>query len=117
MGLWNWLTRLFGQPSAPAVRAAIPWYRVRFRGTGIDLDVTPPGPPAWAAQIDYKDIRCVCFKTGDGLLSDEVYLFTSHGEESYLIPVDADGGAELMPKLVEQELFPPRPADQGVRHS
>ncbi|MEO6061844.1 MAG: hypothetical protein ABIQ99_07905 [Thermoflexales bacterium] len=41
------------------------------------------------------------------LTSDDLYVFTSRREESYLIPTDADGGSALVGELIRRGLFPP----------
>ena len=37
--------------------------------------------------------------------TDELYIFTSKREESYLIPIEADGALELWNEIIERELF------------
>ena len=52
-----------------------------------------------------SDIIRICFQIGDFLQTDELYIFTSEREASYLIPIDADGGSELWGEIIERDFF------------
>ena len=80
------------------------WYRVRVTDAGIALDVAPPRREAWHADILWGDIIRVCFRA-EPLLSDGLYLFTKHRPESYAVPVEAEGGSDLVEQLLKRKLF------------
>ncbi len=81
------------------------WYRVRVSALGIHLEVSPPNRPAWQADILWSDIVRVCLAAEDGLISDAWYFFTKHRPESYVVPVEADGGEVLLEELLKRKLF------------
>jgi hypothetical protein len=82
------------------------WYHVRYDEDAVHRDVAPANRAPWSDRFDWVDVVRVCFMTGDGLTSDELYVFTSRREESYLIPTDADGGSALVGELIHRGLFP-----------
>ena len=48
----------------------------------------------------------MCFNPGaEYFETDELYIFTNKREESYLIPLEADGGLELWDEIIQRELF------------
>ena len=81
------------------------WYKVYLNGETITIDVRPPGGEAWSVEINWSDIERICYKTADFLESDEIYLFVKGREESYLIPIEADGGTNLWFDIIERKLF------------
>lgn len=88
------------------------WYAVDFDDEHIRLDVRPPGREPWEAEIGWADIVRVCFKAEDLFLSDGLYLFVRQRPESYAIPLEALGGAELWGAIVQRGLFD---ADLAIR--
>jgi hypothetical protein len=81
------------------------WYIVRFDETLVSLQVNPPHGTSWSEEIPWKQIIRVCFKTGDWLESDEIYLFTAQRPESYIIPTEANGGQEVWFEILKRNLF------------
>jgi len=81
------------------------WYNVTFNGTYIYRDVRPPGGVAWKDHFEWNDIIRVCFQTGDLYSSDELYIFETGRKESYLIPMEADGGLELWGEIIDRGFF------------
>ena len=81
------------------------WYHVSFDGNYVFRKVNPPNGENWKDQLLWKDIIRVCFKPGDLFTSDELYLFTDKRPESYVIPIEADGGSQLWNEIIERELF------------
>jgi hypothetical protein len=81
------------------------WFLVRFDNAFITLEVSLPNLPAWTAQIEWKHINRVCFKSGDLYNADEIYIFTDERLESYLIPTEANGGSDLWREILERKLF------------
>ena len=82
------------------------WYRVSFDETHVYRNVAPPGREAWADASEWARIIRVCFKAGDFLDPDELYLFTDERPDSYLIPTTADGGRELFDEIIRRQLLP-----------
>ncbi len=81
------------------------WYQITFDDKNIYLDVHPAKKEGWTAQIQWADIIRVCFKPGDYISSDEIYIFTNQRPESYLIPTEASGGFELLMEIIRKGLF------------
>ena len=81
------------------------WYHVSFDVNYVFREVNPPNGENWKDQLVWKDIIRVCFKPGDLFTSDELYIFTDQRPESYVIPIEADGGFQLWNEIIERELF------------
>ena len=82
------------------------WYHVKFDETTVYRKVHPPGREEWSDQLEWVDIIRICFKPGDVFTPDEIYIFTNKRPESYLIPIEADGGLELWHEIIHRNLFP-----------
>lgn len=89
----------------PASPTLADWFKTSFDDRWITLDVCPPGNDPWQARIEWARIIRVCFKTGDLLESDDIYIFTDERPESYLIPTEAAGGLDLWNEMVRRGLF------------
>jgi hypothetical protein len=83
------------------------WYRVRFDDRAVYREAAPPGRDVWADEFAWADLVRVGFKTASLFESDELFFFTSKRAESYLIPVDARGGKELVDEVIRRGLIPP----------
>ena len=82
------------------------WYHVTFDDKSIYRDVKPPNSESWNDRLYWKDIVRVCFNPETEYFeTDELYIFTSKREESYLIPIEADGGVELWNELIEKKFY------------
>jgi hypothetical protein len=81
------------------------WFRVSFNEIEIKINVEPPGREPWKNSIDWERIIRVCFRNGDLMSSDEIYIFTDERPESWLIPTEANGGIELWHEILERDLF------------
>jgi hypothetical protein len=81
------------------------WFSVRFDADGITLQVNPPDADVWQAAIAWERIIRVCFEAGDWFESDSVYIFTDERPESYVVPVEADGGQALWFEILDRKLF------------
>jgi hypothetical protein len=81
------------------------WYHVSFNHEYIYRKVYPPGRQEWNDKLRWDNIIRVCYKLGDYLIPDELYLFTNKREESYLIPFEADGAQKLWGEILEKKLF------------
>ena len=83
----------------------IAWFKVKHDDSAVSLEVAPPGQARWTAQFQWSDIVRVCFEASDLFTSDGIYIFTSARPESYVIPIEAEGGAELWNELIHRQLF------------
>jgi len=81
------------------------WFKVIFDDKSVLIDVVPPNREKWSAHFDWDDVIRICFKIGDLFTSDELYIFTNTRPESYLIPIEANGGLELWNEIVSRGLF------------
>jgi hypothetical protein len=90
------------------------WYAVSFDDSAIVLQVSPPNGIAWEETIAWEQIIQVCFKTGDWMESDEIYLFMDEQPESYVIPTEAAGGRALWSEIVARQLFDAEMAIQAA---
>ncbi len=74
------------------------------------LDVAPPNNDPWKTEIQWADIVRVCFEATDLYSSDTIYIFVRGRENSYPVPVDGAGGAELWDEIINRGLFDPQKA-------
>ncbi|MHA2118035.1 MAG: hypothetical protein ACW98J_03870 [Candidatus Thorarchaeota archaeon] len=81
------------------------WFHVTFDEKFIGIHINPPEREESRARIKWDEIMRVCFRPADFLGSDEILIFVEGKEESYLIPVEADGGFELWDQIIDRELF------------
>ncbi len=78
-----------------------------FRAAKEELEVTPPRKASWKDVFSWSSVRRVCFKCEGLTASDGIYVFTSQRPESYAIPTEARGGAELWAEILRRGLFDP----------
>ncbi len=90
------------------------WYLVEWDETAITRKVSPPGKDAWSDQLPWSEITRVCFEVNDVYASDCIYLFIQRREESFAIPTEAKGGAELWSEIIRRGLFEAKLATQVV---
>ena len=81
------------------------WFHVKFDDETIYIHVHAPGREEVRTSLKWSEIIRVCFKAGDFLDSDEIYIFVSSRPESYLIPTWADGGSKLWEEIIGRNLF------------
>ena len=81
------------------------WYHVSFDDEFIYRNVNPPDRQGWSDKLRWEDIIRICYQPGDFLEPDELYIFTNEREESYLIPLEAEGVSELWGEIIERNLF------------
>lgn len=81
------------------------WYQITFDHKTIYLSIHPSEQKAQKIGVEWATIERVCFKPGDYIESDEIYIFTTQREESYLIPVEAAGGQALWMEIIRRGLF------------
>lgn len=81
------------------------WYQVRFDEARVYRAAQPPGAAAWEDQFAWDDIIRVCLEVEEFTGTDGLYIFTRQRPESYAIPMEAEGGPELLGELVRRGLF------------
>ncbi|MHA2006211.1 MAG: hypothetical protein ACXABO_16505 [Promethearchaeota archaeon] len=81
------------------------WYKVIFDSIFVYRDVRPPGGEPWKDQFEWDDVVRICFQTGDLYTPDEIYVFVKDRKESYLIPMETNGGLELWGEIIDRGLF------------
>ena len=102
MRMLNWLRSLVVPTRTPELKE---WFHVRWDHLTVYVDVSPPGREAWSATFEWSSVVRVCFKAEDLRVSDGIYVFTSTRPESYLIPIEAEGGSAFWTELVRRGLF------------
>ena len=83
------------------------WYHVRFDERSVYRDVSPPGGVPWSDSLEWTSVVRVCFLAQGLFESDELYIFTSQRDESYVIPMEAAGSQDLLDELMRRKLMPP----------
>jgi len=82
------------------------WFHVSFNDEGISWNVAAPGGEPWTDFVSWGQIIRVCFKSAEFFLStDEIYIFSKERPESYVIPMEADGGSDVWNELITRDLF------------
>lgn len=81
------------------------WLHVKFDENRVHMKADPRDRPGWEQSFDWKSIIRICFENGDWMSSDTIYVFTDAREESYVIPTQADGGAEFWSEVIRRKLF------------
>ncbi len=82
------------------------WYFVEFDSDCVRLSAKPSDAESWTEEFHWDDIIRVCFNASiHYLLSDEIYIFIKQRPESYVIPTEASGGAELWGEIIRRGLF------------
>ena len=81
------------------------WFHVTFDVDSIHIHIDIPEREEVRESISWSEIIRVCFKTGDFMSPDEIYIFIKSRPESYLIPTEADGGSALWGGIIDRGLF------------
>ena len=102
MGIRDW----FRSRSTPGTNTAVAaWFRVTWDPEQVHLDVTPPGHSGWVASFAWSSVCRVCFKAEGLEASDGIYVFTTLRPESFVIPMEAAGGAAFWNEILKRGLF------------
>jgi hypothetical protein len=80
------------------------WFFVTFDEQAVYMRAEPPGRPSWSQSFRWDSVVRICFKAEDMYVSDG-YAFTSERPESYVVPTEARGGAELWSEILRRKLF------------
>jgi hypothetical protein len=102
MGVRDWFRK---RPPAQDSAGVATWFRVTWDSEQVHLEVEPPGRSAWDASFPWTGVSRVCFKPEGLEASDGIYVFTTLRPESFVIPVEASGGAALWNEIVKRGLF------------
>ena len=81
------------------------WFTVEFDEHTIRMSASPPGRASWVQEVRWDTIVRICYKSEDFLVSDGIYIFTSERPESYVVPVEAQGGQELWGEMIDRGAF------------
>jgi hypothetical protein len=100
--------------SPPRIGPLNHWYHVRYDEKRIHIQAEPIGRKPWIQELNWDSIDRIVFKAEDFDLSDAIYIFTSSRPESYIIPTEADGGAELWKEIIRRGLFDPELAIEAA---
>ena len=76
------------------------WFHVTFDVGSIHIHIDIPEREEVRESLSWSEIIRVCFKTGDFMSPDEIYIFIKSRPESYLIPTEADGGSSLWGEIM-----------------
>jgi len=108
LGVVAWAGRDLSRRRAPMRESTPPldeWFRVSWDDDTIHLTAAPPGRSAWSDEFGWSAITRVCFKAEGVGVSDGVYVYTRMRPESYVIPIEAAGGAAFWDEVVRRGLF------------
>lgn len=83
---------------------SLDWFVITTDDRSIHLAVSAPGQEAWQDSIRWDTVIRVCLEAEPGI-SDCLYVFTSLRPESWVIPMEAAGGPQLLDELVRRSLF------------
>lgn len=81
------------------------WFHVTFDEDLIHIHIDIPEREEVRESLSWSEIIRVCFKTGEFMHPDEIYIFIKSRPESFLIPSDADGGTLLWGEIIDRGLF------------
>jgi hypothetical protein len=90
-----------------AARPVRKWFFVSFDDVSISLRVETESP--WQAQLGFSDVERICIKMEpDAFLgvSNGLYIWVKGRENSYAIPLDADGSPALIKELTRRGQLP-----------
>jgi len=91
------------------------WFTVEFDDVNVRMRAAPPGRERWEQSFAWASVRRVCFKDEGLYASDGIYVFTSDRAESYMVPIEAQGGKEFFHTLAARGHFPPEIMLKAVR--
>lgn len=94
---------------------SVGWFAITLGTRSFSLQVSPPGREPWQAVIPWDSVSRVCFEAEGPLASDSLHVFTSLRPESWVIPVEAVGGQQLLDQLIRRGLFDARLAIEAVQ--
>lgn len=81
------------------------WYHVTFDIDTVEVSAEPPGRRPWTQRFSWDSIERIVLKVEGELMSDGIYVFTSERPESFVIPMDAEGGPEFWNEVLQRGLF------------
>ena len=81
------------------------WFRVSYDEIQVTMDVSPPNKKPWKNVFKWAEVIRVGFKCEDLGVSDGIYIFTNGRPESYVVPIEADGGDAFWKEILRRKLF------------
>ena len=72
----------------------------------VTLRASPPRSRPWEQTFAWSEVTRICFKSEGKTASDGIYVFTAQRPESFVIPIEAKGGADFWGQVVKRGLFP-----------
>jgi hypothetical protein len=81
------------------------WFFVTFDDKAVQMRAGPPGEKPWSQEFAWDTVTRICFEANDVYMSDGIYVFTTQRPGSYVIPTEAQGGAELWGEILRRKLF------------
>jgi hypothetical protein len=112
MGLRSWFRRARERLGK---RKLADWYHVSFDDKGIFIRAEPPGRDPWQQQLAWSSIERIAYQCEDMWTSDGIYVFTRQRPESYVIPIEAEGGFALWEEILRRRLFDPELSMQAAQ--
>lgn len=100
--------------SVVTTTGSIDWFVVTTDDRSIYLSVSAPGQEAWRDSIPWEAVIQVCIET-DPEISNALYIFTRFRPESWVVPVEAAGGRELLDELVRRGMFHASLAEEAAQ--
>jgi hypothetical protein len=91
------------------------WFRVEFDDDRIRASAQPPGEPPFEFELSWRDIEKVVFIAEDYLRSDWICLVGCDRDDSYDVPIEADGGLALWEEILNRGLFDRELAGEASR--
>ena len=82
------------------------WFKIELNADYVTIKASPPENDPWEQSFTWAAVTRVCFKNEEGLVSDAFYIFTTLRKESFIIPIDANGGKEFVQEIRKRGLFP-----------
>ena len=90
------------------------WFHVEFDESLVVMRATPPAKQSWDQSFPWSSVTRVCFKDEGPFASDGIYVFTSLRPESFVVPIEANGGDAFFQALVARGLFPEDLAGKAI---
>ena len=77
---------------------------VSWDDTYVCIETRLPNRSVTLEKFRWQDIEKICMEAKCKKFSDEIFFFTSDRLEAYIVPVEANGGHELIEVLILKKL-------------
>lgn len=81
------------------------WFKVSFDDSLVHIFVSPPFESCWERSFTWCSITKVCYQFENFGISDGIYIFTGASKDSFVIPVEANGGGRFLKEIFDRGLF------------